>query len=758
MFFENGRFRVASSALNFGLLTCLFGFSQSLFSQKNLPDSVFLKTVVVQATRANEDSPVPHNNLKTNELEAVHQAADVPFLLQTLPNVVATSDAGTGIGYTALHIRGSDPTRINVTLNGVPLNDAESQLVYWNDLPDLASSASEIQVQRGVGSSTNGAGAFGATVNFDLSKIEAQRYARFAGTLGSFGTRKFTARLGSGLVGKHLSFAGRFSQVLSDGFVQRSGANLKALHLTASYLDDRQSFQANLLVGHEITGQAWYGLPAQFLDNELYRTYNVAGTEKPGDPFDGQVDDYTQRHLLLHYRRSFGQKWLLQLNLHHTDGCGFYQEYKANQVLDEYQIPHEVGADTSDLIRRLWLDNQFVGMTFALKFSPKTAPSFLKKTSAWTLGGAANTYSGEHFGQAIWVKIFNDPEILKTYYRNDATKRDGNLFLQNESQWAGGWTSFVDLQIRAVGYHFLGFDSQQNSVQQTANLLFFNPKLGLTKVFGKWLATAFAGIGNREPNRDDYTQSTPESRPRPEQMFDLELGLRRKNARWQASANLFWMHYRDQLALTGRLNDVGAYTRTNIPDSYRAGIELEASAKPLNWLQVAGNVSFSQNRAVAFTEFLDDWDNGGQVAVEHRNTDLGFSPNTVGYGEATFLLHKKSKWELSLTPSGKYVGPQFLDNTGNAATQLRGYFVADFRLNARFEVPHGPTLRLTATVFNLFDRKYESNGWAYRFRSAGYDPRPDNLYTRLEGNSVYHQAGFFPQAGQHWACTLAVEF
>ncbi len=753
-----------------GLICAIFLPSQSLFSQTDTTINHYLAEVVVQATQSAAKDPVPHSNFSAEKIAQQYHAQDIPYLLSAVPSLVETSDGGVGTGYTGLRIRGSDPTRINVTINGIPLNDAESQGVYWVDLPDLAASAAGIQVQRGVGTSTNGAGAFGASVNLDLSNIESERFATLSNTFGSFGTRKHSLQVGTGLMGAgkgEMAFTARASGVYSDGFVDRASANLNAIHLSGAYLDERQSAQFHLLSGHEITYQAWNGLPAQYIGNEYLRTFNTAGMERPGTPYPNEVDDYTQRHFLAHYKRILTSKLVLQLNGHYTRGFGFYEQYKADQDIADYGLPLGFVVDTvippMDLVRRRWLDNDFYGGTFALRWLPTGVwkPTFL-------LGGAWSQYEGMHYGEVIWTESFTGASNDYRYYENTANKRDANAFLKIEASPLLRFSAFLDLQIRGVRYAFLGFDNELNNVKQTSSLGFFNPKIGATYSFSNaWQAYSFLGIGHREPNRDDYTQSTPNSRPRPEQMLDLEAGLRRSGEKWTASANFFWMRYRDQLVLDGRINDVGAYIRTNVPDSWRTGLELEASGQIAKFLRLSGNASISQNKIRAFVEFRDNWDSGEQETVIHNNPDLAFSPNFIARGEATFLIRPRhalkrdevlSGSAFSTTLVGKYVSQQFLDNTSNAQTALPGYFVSDLRLNYDLTQVIGKQVTVILSLNNIFNKKYASNGWAYRYVSAAYDARPDNAYTRLEGGDVYHQAGFFPQAGRHWMATLRLAF
>lgn len=744
-------------------LSCLAAsfFSLPLFSQTELADSLLqrikLQEVVVQATRASSNSPVPHTNFSAENISRQYHAQDIPFLLSSVPSLVETSDAGAGVGYTGMRIRGSDPTRVNVTINGVPLNDAESQAVFWVNLPDLASSASEIQVQRGVGTSTNGAGAFGSTVNLDLSRVSAEPFAVMSNALGSFNTRKHSLRLGTGLLDSRWAFTGRFSGIFSDGYVDRASAALRAAHLSAAYLGERQTFQFHLLSGQERTYQAWYGLPAQYLEQPELRTYNPAGTERPSEPYRDEVDNYVQRHYMAHYKRSLAKHIFLQLNAHYTRGYGYFEQYKADQRLSDYSLPL-LPVDTvtppMDLVRRRWLDNHFYGSTFALRWRPDS-----DRQHSLMLGGAWSRYKGAHFGELIWVEFFAGAQNDFRYYDNNARKQDANIFVKWEYAPVKPLMAFVDLQWRHVGYSFWGFNNFLENVQQTASLGFFNPKVGAAYALPRrGEIYVFAGMAHREPNRDDYTQSTPNSRPKPEQLFDLEAGWRKNTQSWSASANLFWMQYRNQLILNGRINDVGAYIRANVPNSWRAGLELEGSAALGQRLKVSGNLAWSQNKIKSFAEYRDNWDSGEQEILVHHNTNIAFSPSLIARAEVTGIIAAKSAQSLSVTLTTKHVGHQFLDNTSNPNTSLSGYWVSDWRINFDLNRFWGGQVHLLLSVNNLFDMRYANNGWAYRYRSESYDARPDNPYTRYEGGGIYHQAGFFPQAGRHYMATLQLVF
>lgn len=748
---------------SFFFLLLLLSFPFCLDAQKALPDTALLRTVVIQSTRVSSNSPAPHTNLNAAAIAKMYQAQDVPYLLTGVPSLVESSDAGTGIGYTGMRIRGSDPTRVNVTINGVPLNDAESQGVYWVDLPDLAASAAEIQVQRGVGSSTNGAGSFGATVNLDLSKIDPQPFALLSNSIGSFNARKNSIYTGTGLLNGKFAFTGRLSSIHSDGYIDRAEVDLKAAHFSGAYIDDRQSLQAHFLSGNEITYQAWNGVPAQYIDDPMLRTYNTAGIERPGAPYSDQVDHYTQQHFLLHYKLQPNRIWALQLNGHYTRGFGYYEQYKSNQDFADYGLTAWSSTDSTvqatDLVRRLWLDNRFYGGTFALRWTPGRQLAAFSAAPLLMLGGGLNQYRGKHYGELSWVAASTVSKDER-YYDNDADKTDGNLFYKMELNFNHGWSAFLDLQYRALQYRFLGFDQNLSNVNQSVTLAFFNPKAGLSWQFmPAWTAQLFAGIGNREPNRDDYTQSTPESRPRPERMYDLEAGLKTGGDTWKLSANFFWMYYRDQLVLDGRINDVGAYIRTNVPESYRAGLELEGNVELGTLFTFSGNAAFSKNTVKSFSAFVDNWDTQGQETYTFKNTPIAFSPALIAGAEMTFnVLKNVRKQDLSVSLSGKHVGKQYLDNTGNEQTILKAYFFSNLRLNYNLKSVVGEDLIFIFALNNLFDAHYSANGWTYRYISNGYDARGDDAYTRLEGNGVYNQTGYFPQAGRNWMLSLNLRF
>ena len=718
--------------------------------------SLDIDEVTIYGNWADEKTPVTYTNFSKEELDANNLGQDVPFLLRWSPSVVVTSDAGTGIGYTGIRVRGSDPTRTNVTINGIPLNDAESQGTFWVDLPDFISSTESVQLQRGVGTSTNGAGAFGATLNLNTAKVHEKAYASVSSSVGSFNTQKYNVTLGSGLLNNKFTFDGRLSQINSDGYIDRGAADLTSYFVSGAYLGDKTSLRLNVFSGHEITYQAWNGVPAQYVDDENLRTFNTAGTEKVGDPHDNEVDDYTQTHYQLHFNQELNSNLNFNLALHYTKGFGFFEQYKAGQDLVDYGLSPNNGIEQTDLIRRRWLDNDYYGSIFSLKYEKGNSLQF-------TLGGGWSNYEGKHFGEVIWARFMSEGEQGTRYYDNDAEKQDFNIFAKANYQFNPKLNGYLDLQYRTVNYDFLGFDNDGRNVTQSDQLGFFNPKAGLVyQLKDKANLYASFGIANREPNRSDYTESTPSSRPSHETLYNTELGFRQNWKIATLNVNAYHMAYQNQLVLTGRLNDVGEYTRTNIDDSYRLGLELDGSILLSNSFSLSANATFSQNKVVAYTEYIDNWDTWGQETIEHENTNLAFSPNVITGVELRYdalkNLAKANNNQLTFSLLGKYVSKQYIDNSSNENTVLDAYNFLDFRTQYVLKGKFFKELGLTLLVRNILNSKFSSNAWTYRYISEGYDGRGDDPYTRLESGSTYNLTGFYPQAGTNFLLGITIKF
>ncbi len=712
-------------------------------------DTYTTSTAVVSATRVRADAPVTHSNLSKEELEKNNLGQDVPFLLKWSPSLVVTSDAGAGIGYTGIRVRGSDPTRVNVTINGIPLNDAESQGVFWVDLPDFVSSTDDIQIQRGVGTSTNGAGAFGATINLSTSQKNDEFYLQTDHSFGSFNTYKGNVQFGSGLLGNRFTIDGRLSHIQSDGYIDRASSDLDSYFFTAGYWGDNNSLVFNAFSGHEVTYQAWNGVPQQYGDIDSLRTFNTAGMERADEPHDNEVDDYTQSHYQLIYNQGLTNDWNLQTALHYTRGKGFFEQYKAAQDLADYGISP---AGTSDLVRRRWLDNHFYGLTFSLQRAVDNLDV--------TIGGAANNYLGRHFGEVIESARDDDYDTPPIYYDNDAVKFDANIYAKAIYQINSTWSAFGDLQYRYINYQFTGLDAEANPLDQTDQLNFVNPKAGLTyTISNNAQFYGFVGVAQREPNRNDYTETSLTSRPESEFMVDYELGYRFQNAKTRLSANGYFMDYTNQLVLTGQLNDVGEYSRVNVADSYRLGIELESAFALTDDFTLAANATFSDNKVGNFTEYIDNWDTWGQETIEHSNTNLAFSPAVIASASLSYnLLSNVDNQNLEISLLNKYVGKQYIDNTSNENTTLDPYFYSDFRVRYELNTSFLKRIAVTLLVRNVFDAQYSANAWTYRFQSEAYNPVPDDPYAASEGGNIYNLTGLYPQAGRNFLLGLSLRF
>ena len=713
--------------------------------------------ITVKATRANDKTPITYTNIEKEEIERNNLGQDVPYLLRWSPSAVVTSDAGTGIGYTGIRIRGTDPSRINVTINGVPLNDSESQGVFWVDLPDFVSTTDNIQIQRGVGTSTNGPAAFGATINLNTSVLHTKPYGQISGSVGSFNTRKANIAFGSGLLNNHFTFDGRISRIDSDGYIDRATADLESYYLSGAYIKKNSSLRLNVFSGHEVTYQAWNGVPAQFIDDEDLRTFNSAGIDRPGSPHDNEVDDYQQNHYQLMYNNQINRNVDLSLIGNYTRGKGFFELYKGDADFGRYQLPSlTIGDETinsSDLIERRWLDNDFYFGSAAL--------NFLSDDQQWqvSLGTGYSLYKGDHFGEVIWARNASTTELNHRYYDNEGIKNDFNIFGKTTYQLTSSLNGFLDLQYRRVDYEFEGFNNDGTAINQTVDFNFFNPKVGLSYIpNASTTVYAYFGVANKEPNRSDFTDTSPDSRPTHETLYDTEIGVKKSWNRAALEANMYFMSYDNQLVLTGQINDVGEYTRVNVPDSYRLGVELVGGLQLTNRFDVNASVTLSDNKIASFTEFIDSWDTGLQETIQHGETDLAFSPNAIVNTDIQYALLSNKRQQLDISLLSKYVGKQFIDNTSNDNTALDAYFFSDIRLGYTIQTKFLKEIGLTLLVRNIFDAQFSTNAWTYRYISEGYDGRADDPHTRLEQGATYNLTGFYPQAGRNFLLGLTLKF
>lgn len=712
--------------------------------------------VLITATRVPEIAPMAFQNIDRATIQAQNFGQDLPILLNFSPSVVTTSDAGAGVGYTGMRIRGSDATRVNVTINGIPLNDAESHGTFFVNMPDFASSVESIQIQRGVGSSTNGAAAFGATVDIQTNARRDTAYLALDNSYGAFNTWKHTLQVGSGLLHDRFTVDARLSRISSDGFIDRAFSDLRSFYVSGAYWGKNSSLRLNIFSGQEQTYQAWYGIPEAKLRNdaegiEAFIVRNGLNAEQAdnirnANPrrynsqlYDNETDNYQQDHYQLFYDHQFSQRWYGHLALHYTKGRGYYEQFRYNDRLSGYNIaPVVIGTETierSDLIRRRWLDNDFYGTIFSV--------NYLAQRLNFTFGGGWNHYEGAHFGEVIWARFAGDSQIRDRYYDNDATKTDGHLFAKAVYQLNPKLMAFADIQWRQVGYNFVGKAVDDNlgarEVDQSVQLNFFNPKLGLTyrheahTFYGSW------AVGNKEPNRNDFTESSAESRPLPETLHDFETGYRYQAQRFAASLNYYYMWYQNQLLLTGQVNDVGAYTRVNVPESYRTGIELELAWKPSRRWTLQGNATWSQNIIRNFREFVDDFDNGGQQVTEFARTTIAFSPTWVASAQVLYSPVKG----LEIGWLHKYVSDQFLDNTQNRARKLDAFYTQDLRIRYHLPTRLIPEVQLGLLVNNITNTLYAPNGYTFAYIAGG---------ERIDENF------FYPMAGTNFLLSVGLRF
>ena len=708
---------------------CVLGLWSLRAQEKQAKDSlnaslISLEEVSVAGLRANEKQPVPFSEVTKEDLKNRNLGQDLPILLNFLPSVVTTSDAGAGIGYTGIRVRGSDATRVNVTINGIPYNDAESQGTFWVNLPDFASSVESIQLQRGVGTSTNGSSAFGASLNILTDAGAPTAYAEITNAVGSFGTFRNTLKFSTGLLNDRVEFSGRLAKISSEGYIDRASSDLKSYLLQGLYKDKNTLIKALAFGGHEVTYQSWFGVDPFTLENN--RTYNFAGEiYEDGDLtgyYDNQVDNYRQDHYQLHWNQAFSNNWSSSVGLNYTYGRGYYEEYNnddslANLRLDEVVLGGVTQSTTDDITRK-WLDNDFYVLTANAQYN-------VAQTNL-VLGGMYSTYDGDHFGNLIWARFASNAQPNHEFYSNKGEKKEVSFFGKLTQKINDQWSGYVDLQFRNINYTAAGTVNGLGTIDIDNSFNFFNPKFGFTYAASEnaqwYISYAKA---QREPNRTDYENGNP----RPEVLNDIEVGLRKKSGRAQWGANLYYMSYKDQLVLTGGIDDVGAPIRENVGDSYRLGIELDAKiALKDQWLWQP-NLTLSQNKNKEFNFQRD-----GQL-INLGDTNISYSPNIVAGSNLVFV--PSTQFQIGLL--SKYVGEQYMGNIDADLSKLSAYFIND--LNLSYAV--GPTtwakgIDLSLLVNNIFNVQFESNGYFYTYDDTWSSP---SQVTTIEG------VGYYPQAG-----------
>lgn len=707
-------------------------YSQELVKDTIKPKAEILDEVIVSAIRVTDKTPVTFSNINKEELESRNLGQDIPMLLNFLPSVVTTSDAGAGIGYTGIRVRGSDATRVNVTVNGIPYNDSESHGSFWVNMPDFTSSVESLQLQRGVGTSTNGSGAFGASLNLLTDAYSEKSSAEISNSFGSFNTRKHTVKFSTGLMNDHFELAGRLSNIASDGYIDRATSDLKSYFLQGTFVKNKTLIKALVFGGTERTYQAWNGIEdPEKLKND--RTYNTSGEYIDDNGvmrfYDNETDNYNQDHFQLHWSEAISDYWTTNVALHYTMGKGYYENYKQDQKLSNYNlspvIVDGVEIKKTDLIRRKWLDNDFYGATFSANYA--------KEKMEVIVGGGYNRYEGKHSGNVLWTRDVVLPMYNYQFYEDFANKSDLNVFAKVDYALTEKWRLYGDLQYRNVQYSADGDDT--GIVDDTFD--FFNPKAGITYLSSLRSSIYFSyARANREPNRSDYEDGSP----RPEKLNDFELGWRYKSGAAKLNLNAYYMKYKDQLVLTGALNDVGAPVRENSGDSYRLGVEADAVLKITDKWFVRPNVTLSLNRNEDFKFERDG------VLQELGDTNIAFSPNVVAGNAITFIPIK----DLNFSLLSKFVGSQYMGNIDSEQSKLESYAVSDVSISYSFK-PKSifKSIVFSALVNNVFDYQYESNGYFYTFDDDYSQP---NVITTIEG------AGYYPQAGINFLVGMTLKF
>jgi len=701
--------------------------------------AIMTEEVIISATRAGEKVPATYSNVEKEAISSQNLGQDIPYMLSLTPSLVTNSDAGAGVGYTSFRIRGTDATRINVTVNGIPVNDSESHGVWWVNMPDFVSSIDNLQIQRGVGTSTNGAASFGATINMQTLTLKKDAYAEINSSAGSFNTLKNTVSVGSGLINNKFTFDARLSQIQSDGYIDRAKSNLKSFFLSGGYYGEKSILKINVFSGKEKTYQAWDGVPSYILDTN--RTYNGIGQYTAADGstqyYDNETDNYQQDHYQMVYSSELTEHFNLNLALHYTKGRGYYEQYKSDRDFADYLLPNQiVGIDTiesTDLIQRKMMDNDFYGGTFSL--------SYKKSKLDALIGGGWNRYIGDHYGKIIWAQYATNAGYKHQWYYSRGDKKDYNVFAKMNYQLTGLLHAYADLQYRGIDYDIEGTDGKLRYITQSHIFSFFNPKAGLFyDINDNQNVYISYGVAHREPTRSNFTDSdVSKPSPKAERLNDYELGYTHKSNKWQLKANLYYMDYKDQLVLTGEINDVGDPIMANVKKSYRTGIEISTGVKLSKMINWDVNATYSQNKIQDFTEYVDNWDTWAQDTNKIGLTDIAFSPNIVANSKISVEPVKNLVFSLITT----YVGLQYIDNTANKDRMLDAYLLNNIQLSYKFSTKWFKECALNLMVNNILSEEYETNAWIYRYN---------------EGGANKYMDGYFPQAGINFLAGVNLRF
>ena len=753
----DGEGNYSFSGLNNGALTLKYSFLgyESVTKDLKLDGSGVINVslsskpfvtqeVMINSTRAGDHSPLAYSSVTREMLKKQNTGYDMPYLLSLTPSFVETSESGNGIGYTGLRIRGTDGNRINVTLDGIPLNDAESQQVFWVDLPDIASSVDNIQVQRGAGTSSNGAGAFGATISLQTANPESEPYAEISSSAGSFNTFKNTVSAGTGLLGERFALQMRYSDIKSDGYIKRTGSDHRSAFISGLYRNERSILKANIILGEEHTGIGWWGVPKDSLVSD--RRYNPAGeyTDETGITryYNNESDNYNQDHYHLIYNRTLSRDFILSSAFHYTKGKGYYEEYREDQAYADYGLVSVRIGDSliteTDMIRQKWMSNDFYGIVYSVKYQ--------KERLEAVFGGGINLYSGDHYGRIIWMRTAGSLEKDYQWYFNDSRKGEISLYGKANYSLSDKTNVFGDLQYRSVNYRLSGLDDDLKDIGQKNNFGFFNPKAGLYRTISpNQDAYLSFSVANREPTRSDLKEASGDSEatPKPETLYDSELGYKLRSEKRSLAVNLYSMIYRDQLVPTGELSDVGYPIMTNVDRSYRIGMEVTAGLMFSDFINWNINLTLSRNKILGYVEYYTDY-NTSDWSSDYKSKDLGtvdiaYSPTEIFTNELTFKIIKG----LDLHLISKYVGQQYFDNTMNPERTIDPYFVSNVRIDFSPHIKYTENIEIQFLVNNILNEQYENNAYGGNWYEDG-----------AEKTWSY----YFPQAGTNFMTRISVRF
>lgn len=738
-----------------------------LDTQLDTLKSVELQDVQVVATRATHKTPVAFTNMSKEQLKAVNFGQDIPYLLSLTPSITMTSDAGNGIGYTSLRVRGTDPSRINITTNGIPMNDAESAQLYWVNMGDFASSVQSMQIQRGVGTSTNGAGAFGATLNMQTENIGVEPFIGLDLSGGSYYSHKQTLRFGTGLLGEHWGIQGRLSNIGSKGYLERASTKLNSYFLQAGYFGENTMVKFITFNGIEETYHAW-NYTSKYEQSLYGRRYNSCGEYYDADGntryYDNQTDNYHQQNYQLIWNQRLSNVLSLNAALHYTKGQGYYEEYKRKRTLFEYGLDNQMTWATSDLVRQKKMDNDFYGVVASIQYDNKS-------NLQATLGGGWNKYDGNHFGLVKWVKSPVDALLPDhKYYDNNTKKTDFNVYGKVTYEFLRGLNAFVDLQYRHVGVKMEGptdeinWDNNQRIVyNMDESFNFFNPKFGLNyDITPNHKVYASYAIAHKEPTRNNFENNINAEleMPKAERLNDLEVGYKYQSTVFTAGANFYWMNYKDQFVLTGEIDKIGEAITRNVPKSYRLGVEVEAALKPVEWFRWDVNATWSKNRVKGITVQLTD-----NSVADLGDQPLAFSPEWIANNIFTFNYKG-----LNASIQSQYIGEQYMTNTGlksyqtlddngqpvDVSMMLDGHFTTNIDLAYNFKLPKFGIKDVTVgvTLYNIFSAEYDNNGWA----APAYTKENGKVVATGWSSSDQYKAGFAPSAPFNMMAHLSINF